>query len=234
MSVWAHNYEKGDGLGQLTQGGATIADPPEVIAAVRAIQGELNFNDTTMPKLIVDGRFGDRTHAAVVTFQRRHNLSSDGIVGSKTAKALLLRRGRLEQTRYNIPGDYLLGQVKWESAFDFGAIGDYILDTDRDGDVDPVSFGLVQINVAAHPDITMEKAFDPSFALLYSAQRMKQAFNRYKAHYGVTWLLHRRRCWNAAILQHKNPKAADRWVFEGVKPSAESLEYVQRIRRGLA
>jgi hypothetical protein len=37
----------------------------------------------------VDGKFGDRTKAAVRTFQRRHGLLVDGIVGRQTAAALL-------------------------------------------------------------------------------------------------------------------------------------------------
>lgn len=36
----------------------------------------------------VDGRFGRKTQAAVVAFQRGHELVADGEVGPQTAKAL--------------------------------------------------------------------------------------------------------------------------------------------------
>jgi len=36
----------------------------------------------------VDGRLGKKTRAAVKAFQRRHNLSADGVVGEKTWAAL--------------------------------------------------------------------------------------------------------------------------------------------------
>lgn len=36
----------------------------------------------------VDGRLGKKTRAAIKAFQRRHNLSADGVVGEKTWAAL--------------------------------------------------------------------------------------------------------------------------------------------------
>jgi lysozyme family protein len=45
-------------------------------AAVRRLQAALGIR--------VDGAFGPQTHDAVVAFQRRHDLSPDGVVGAKT------------------------------------------------------------------------------------------------------------------------------------------------------
>ena len=39
-------------------------------------------------KLDIDGHFGVLTKAAVLSFQRKHHLAADSIVGSKTRAAL--------------------------------------------------------------------------------------------------------------------------------------------------
>ena len=49
-------------------------------ASVRAVQAIVN--------LTVTGVFDDRTEKAIVNFQREHGLTTDGIVGAKTWKAL--------------------------------------------------------------------------------------------------------------------------------------------------
>lgn len=54
---------------------------------VSALQQKLNgFGPTG--RITADGRFGLQTQAAVKAFQRRNNLTADGVVGPKTAKAL--------------------------------------------------------------------------------------------------------------------------------------------------
>ena len=39
-------------------------------------------------KISIDGKFGANTKAAVIDFQRKHSLATDGIVGTKTRQAL--------------------------------------------------------------------------------------------------------------------------------------------------
>jgi N-acetylmuramoyl-L-alanine amidase len=53
--------------------------------AVRTLQRELNEHGY---KLAVDGHFGAHTAAAVASFQKKHKLTVDRIVGAKTWKAL--------------------------------------------------------------------------------------------------------------------------------------------------
>jgi peptidoglycan hydrolase-like protein with peptidoglycan-binding domain len=54
---------------------------------VRSLQYLLNARGA---KLTVDGVFGAKTKAAVVTFQRAHHLTADGVTGAKTWGALVV------------------------------------------------------------------------------------------------------------------------------------------------
>lgn len=47
-----------------------------------------HLNKTAGEKLDIDGHFGVLTKAAVLSFQRKHHLAADAIVGSKTRAAL--------------------------------------------------------------------------------------------------------------------------------------------------
>jgi peptidoglycan hydrolase-like protein with peptidoglycan-binding domain len=55
---------------------------------VRDLQAMLNLK-VSLPPLLVDGVFGPKTTARVVTFQKRAGLVPDGIVGPATGKALV-------------------------------------------------------------------------------------------------------------------------------------------------
>lgn len=58
---------------------------------VRKLQLLLNSLVTPRPNLRIDGHFGQRTHQAVVTFQRAKGLTPDGQVGPRTRAALGLK-----------------------------------------------------------------------------------------------------------------------------------------------
>jgi len=58
---------------------------------VRKLQLLLNSFLVSRPNLKVDGHFGQRTHQAVVAFQRSKGLTQDGQVGPKTRTALGLK-----------------------------------------------------------------------------------------------------------------------------------------------
>ena len=55
--------------------------------AVYTVQNELAFNGF-LPESGKDSNFGPQTKAAVMSFQRAHGLTADGIVGAKTAEKL--------------------------------------------------------------------------------------------------------------------------------------------------
>jgi uncharacterized protein (TIGR02594 family) len=57
-------------------------------SAVRSLQLLLNAELKSGMKLKPDGDFGQRTHDAVVRFQREHGLVTDGVVGPRTWAAL--------------------------------------------------------------------------------------------------------------------------------------------------
>lgn len=58
---------------------------------VRQLQLLLNSRVPLFPKLGPDGYFGQRTHDAVVTFQKQEGLTPDGRVGPQTRAALKLK-----------------------------------------------------------------------------------------------------------------------------------------------
>lgn len=57
--------------------------------AVQQLQQILNRLIAAQPPLRVDGIFGPKTHARVVTFQTQARLTADGIVGPQTNRALV-------------------------------------------------------------------------------------------------------------------------------------------------
>jgi peptidoglycan hydrolase-like protein with peptidoglycan-binding domain len=80
-----------------TQGAAVIVSPPSTVVyrlttpmmkgdKVREIQQRLKATDCSPGT--IDGIYGPNTQAAVVAFQRMHDLVSDGEVGVQTATAL--------------------------------------------------------------------------------------------------------------------------------------------------
>jgi uncharacterized protein (TIGR02594 family) len=71
-------------------------------AAVKDLQEKLNASGA-QPPLEVDGDFGPKTKAAVISYQKNHSLDPDGIVGPKTWASL---NGGSEQEKpeHNKPG----------------------------------------------------------------------------------------------------------------------------------
>lgn len=69
--------------------------------------------------------------------------------------------------------------IQCESQWDVEAKGDYTIDGVHfypkklaPAGAWPTSFGLVQIHLPAHPDITKQQAYDPVFAIDYLAHQL--------------------------------------------------------------
>lgn len=126
-----------------------------------AVKHELEYNgfDVAKPDL---AKIGTSAAGAIRDFQRSHGLEADGVAGPRTLHTLLSRRIQAEQGAKAIPGDWLCKLVRLESGDDPGAVG-Y---------VDPLDYGLVQIHMPYHPEITVAQAFDPGFSLPYAARTL--------------------------------------------------------------
>lgn len=178
---------------------------------IRAIQGELVYNGQNPGP--VDGLFGNRTKTAVLSFQKEKHLYVDGIVGRKTATALFDLRADAVEALNSMPGPYIHGLMRWESAYDPGAVGPNGMDK-----------GLVQINLSAHTEISEAQALDPTFSIPYAATRMKSAKDSFASKPEIAW--------DCAIAQHNSPRKAKIWFQTGSPPDDQIALYVTRIKGG--
>ncbi len=70
----------------------------------------------------------------------------------------------------------MLWTILWcESRFDYNAIGDH-----------GTSFGIAQIHLPAHPEITKEQAFDPLFSIYFLAKEVARG----RAWQWTCWSIH--------------------------------------------
>lgn len=107
-------------------------------------------------------RIGGSADTAIRQYQRDHGLEVDGVVGPHTAHVLWHKRIQAAQGTSHVPDDLACKLIHLESADDPGAIG-Y---------VDPQDYGLAQIHMPFHPEITVAMAFDPAFSIPYVARSL--------------------------------------------------------------
>jgi peptidoglycan hydrolase-like protein with peptidoglycan-binding domain len=173
--------------------------------AIFAIKRELVANGLGADIDMSVDKFGGAVAEAVKTFQTSRGLKADGVCGPTTMKELF--RGRVEaaEKKYNLEKDDLVKQLWLESLFDPVAVGV----------ADPGDRGMGQIHLDFFPNITEAQAFDPAFAIDWSASYIAsqraaiiQQANVYKAAraaYNVGWFY------------------ATQWMLAGFPPSGGPL-----------
>lgn len=194
--------------GNRTKGTAYYA----VNLGVKAIQSEINRQKlSSASPLIVDGVYGAKSESAVKEAQRKLGVGIDGVAGMGTCKALWRAPILLAAVQNGTDPKYLYGQMSHESSGDPGACG-YYNEPDR---------GLTQINVAAHPEVSIEQAHDPRFNLNYAALRFNEALAKYKSKPSLQIA--------CSIAQHNSPTSADSWFKTGTPPNPKIQEYVDAV-----
>lgn len=178
---------------------------------VRAIQSRINSYGYS-PALIVDGQLGSRTGAGIMWIQKKLGLTADGQAGPATCKALWRDLILWYAGINGVPASHLHGFMALESTFDPGAVG-YTTPSDR---------GLSQINLVAHPNVTVQQAFDPHFSINYTADRLATAREKYKGK-TVDLMI------KCSIAQHNSPVAANTWYQTGSPPNEKIEAYVKLV-----
>ena len=133
--------------------------------AVTSLQNRLNSNGAT---LIVDGIFGAKTQSALISFQRIHNLTPDGICGQKTWQGFEMIHIITEIC--NQQGvEPLLGVAvaSWESALNPKS-------TLYNPPSKSLDRGLFQWNNVYHSEISDVQAFDPTQATTLFCKAVKE------------------------------------------------------------
>lgn len=178
---------------------------------VVAIQARLNSYGCS-PALMVDGVLGRGTSAGIAWVQKKLGLVSDGQAGPATCKALWRDLIFWFSGVNQAPAGHIYGFISLESTFDPGAVG-FVTPSDR---------GLCQINLVAHPMVTPEQAFDPNYAINYTAKRLADARIKY-----ATKGVHLQTV--CSIAQHNSPLSADKWYQTGSPPNDQIERYVQLV-----
>jgi len=193
-----------------------LLDPPLSGPDVYALQLALNYVGQFKVPLSADGVLGPKTAKAIVGVQRKLGLEPvDGIAGPATQRALALRICKQEKSA--LPAGLPGGQVGFESGF---FVGNYSPLRD-DGSYDA---GLCQRNTRY---VSAEDGFDP-------VESVKALVGRTEEHYALfVGLPERRRwelaagAWNApaiACWYAKAEGATEVRVSQTLKPSAAAAE----------
>lgn len=136
-------------------------------AALTALRIELAYNGFGKNLILNSPGFGEAMENRVKEFQADRGLKVDGQIGMTTAKELFRRRVSTIEGTYSLPQGALGKQLLLESAYDPVAIGS----------VDPSDHGIAQINLNMHKDVSVAQAYDPIFAIEWSAQYIRTAFD---------------------------------------------------------
>jgi hypothetical protein len=160
----------------------------------------------------VDGWLGPKTDQRIRAAQRSAGVTVDGIVGRTTMHAWLTPLITTVATASGIPVPILGGLVAHESGFDPAAVG-----------VNGLDHGLVQINLSAHPDVTVADALDPSYAIAWAAHDLAAVHQRWLGHTQVD-------PWDVAVLHHNSPAWAQQLAMTGQYATKAGCDYVTAVR----
>lgn len=198
-----------DPIGSLFLTGADTSHDAQVVTmGVMALQAAIGVED--------DGWYGALTDRAMRLAQKRLGVEVDGVCGPATMKALLMAVITNFSTALGIPVAILGGLLQNESALDPAAVG-----------VNGMDHGLAQINLGAHPDVALNQALDPAFAIHFSAEDLIGSHDSWKGRTSVD-------PWKIAIAHHNSPLLAKRWAVSGVAPveagrAFQIEDYVNRV-----
>lgn len=137
---------------QLDQGLAVDLNVYAVYKAVRFIQQNVGSN--------VTGVFDPQTMSALSTWQSDNDVVSDGVAGPQTLKKMfnpMLSNvaNAFDPANATGIGRITRGIIGIESGYDPGAIGKE----------NPGRYGVAQIHMSLHHDVSAEQALDPVFAV---------------------------------------------------------------------
>lgn len=136
---------------------------------ILAVKAELAYNGSADEHLdltaLACGHAFDRSAKA---FQLAHGLIVDGEVGPHTAAALFQKRAQAVGTTYHVVHDYVCKTMHLESNCDPAAVGV----------ADATDLGLLQIHMPAHPDVTVDEAFSPEYALEFAGRGLSSAYRK--------------------------------------------------------
>jgi len=178
-----------------TLAAATFSDVA-VHLGVRGFQRQLG--------VVPDGLFGPKTDIALRAFQAARTAEvgvADGILGRRTARALFRPLITKIAKAHGVSPKTLAGLVIWESQLDPAAVGV----------ANGADSGLCQINLLAHKTVVVEDAFDPAFALNWTATDLRKIMDRWRGKTKVDLEV-------IAIANHNSPVSAAAWAERGVPP----------------
>lgn len=192
-------------------------DDYAVYRAVRAIQNQLTRIGYDVGG--VDGVWGPKVDAVVKTWQESKNIRSDGIYGQQTARTMWEPFVVQEVAKRSVFMEYLDPTVQsmisahftLESGWDLAAVGR----------VNSKDIGLLQVNLDAHTDLTVDAATEP-------ISMVSWAFNFVVGNLNYCG-------WNisdAIACYNAGRGGASTWVRDG-RPAGRIAEYIRMVRSNM-
>jgi peptidoglycan hydrolase-like protein with peptidoglycan-binding domain len=192
----AINTEQPGAWNVVYQQGLSASSGTALAYAIVGVKRELAYNGFAGQMDVDSAIFSGYAVLAARHFQQANGLVVDGVVGPRTALVLFRKRAEASGLANGIPDHLNARQKTWESANDPAAIGSSGHD-----------FGLPQIYLPSHPDISKAQAISPAFALPWEALALRNYFGQ----------LHD---WDAAVAAYNvGLSAATKWLAAG-KPSS--------------